>query len=195
MSGSRWRLLAVIGVISVLLAMFLRDAIYDLVVVPLAYFLWIARFYYLAIPQWMLWIVLLVVIFVAVAWNLVPEVKASSPEERRRERSEGQVEALAVWIRKARQGYYFKWQLANRFGQIARRLDESDDRRAELVSGHPAVEQYFDAGLNHSFVDYPTPSNRFQKRKPTPLDVDPRVVADYLESQMEKDHDGRPRSL
>ena len=195
MSRFRWRLLVAIGVISVLLAFFLRDTVYGLVVVPLAYLFWLANFYYSAVPQWILWVVLLIIIFIAVSWNLIPEVHSSSRRERQRGRSEGQVEALAIWIRKARQGNYFKWQLANRFGQIARRLDESSDWPAGQASALPAVEQYIDAGLNHSFVDFPTPRNRFQRMEPTPLDLDPHVVADYLESQLEKDHDRRPRSL
>ena len=191
----RWRLLVVIGIISVLLALFLRDTIYDVVIVPLAYVLWVARFYYLAIPQWMLWVVLLAVMFVAVIWNLIPEVRTSAPRERKHRPADGQVEALVVWLRKARYGNYFKWQLANRFGQIARRLRETSNLPEDFASGNSAVEKYLDAGLNYSFVDFPTPRNRFQKTKPTPLDIDPHDVADYLESRMEGDRDRRPPSL
>jgi hypothetical protein len=51
-------------------------------------------------------------------------------------------------------------------------------------SGNEAVERYLEAGLNTSFVDYPSPK-RFQHSAPTPLDLDPQEAIAYLESQME----------
>ncbi|HEX8992631.1 MAG TPA: hypothetical protein VF784_13215 [Anaerolineales bacterium] len=184
-------LLLVIGVSSLLLAFFLREAVYQLIVVPLAYVIWIVQFYYSAIPQWVLWASLLALLFLAVLWSLVPEAGPAARRAALHIPPEGQVEALADWIRKGRRGNYFKWRLANRLGRIARGLDESAGLGGRFPSADEAVERYLDAGLNYSFVDFPRPRNRFRAAPKTPLDVDPNQVADYLESQMEKTSDRR----
>lgn len=186
-----WPLLLVIGVSALLLAFFLRDAVYQLVVVPIAYAIWIVQFYYSSIPQWVLWTVLLSLLFLAVLWSLIPEVGPARRRDMLHAPPEGQVEALAVWIRKSRSGNYFKWQLANRLARIARGLDESAGLGGRFPSANEAVGRYLDAGLNYSFVDFPGPRNRFQPAPKTPLDADPNQVADYLESQMEKSSDQR----
>jgi uncharacterized protein (DUF58 family) len=186
-----WPLLLVIGVSSLLLAFFLQDAVYQMVVVPLAYAIWLVQFYYSAIPQWALWTALLALLFLAAVWSLLPEVKPVVRRDPRRGPPEGQVEALAVWIRKSRHGNYFKWQLANRLGRIARGLDEGAGSGGRFPSADEAVERYLDAGLNYSFVDFPSPRNRFRAAPKTALDADPKQVADYLASQMEKTSDRR----
>ncbi len=186
-----WPLLLVIAVSALLLAFFLRDVVYQMVVVPLAYVIWIVQFYYSSIPQWVLWTVLLTLLFLAVLWSLIPEVTPAVRHEPAHKAPEGQVEALAVWIRKSRAGNYFKWQLANRLARIARGLDESAGLGGRFPSAEVTVERYLDAGLNYSFVDFPSPRNRFQSAPKTPLDADPNQVADYLESQMEKTSDQR----
>jgi hypothetical protein len=185
MTRVRWFSLLGIGLISVLLAFLLRDVVYDVVIIPLAYLLWLAKYYYSAIPQLVLWSVLLSLLFLAVLWTMIPEGRPSSRMELRRPPPDGPVEALAVWLVKARTGNYFKWQLANRLGKIARRLSEGSAALQQLPSGGEAVDEYLDAGLNYSFVDFPTPRTPFERARHTPLDLDPRVVADYLESQME----------
>ena len=187
----RWPLIAGLLVASALLGYWLRDLIYQLVVVPIAYLLWLLNFYYSAIPQWILWSILLAALFVAVLWSLLPEGRSSSRRAPVRPRPEGEVEALAVWLGKAREGNYFKWQLANRMGHIARRLDEMAGSRGRLPAEDEAVEKYLDAGLNYSFVDFPSPRSPLERAARTPLDLDPGRAADYLESQMEKSSERR----
>jgi hypothetical protein len=182
----RWPFLLAIVILSALLGYFLRDVVYQVVIVPLAYLLWVVSFYYSAIPQWVVWTVLLVFLFLSVAWNLIPDERPSNRKVRLIHRPEGEVEALAVWIRKSRRGNYFKWQLANRMGRVARRLDELAGSRGLPACEDPRVEKYLDAGLNYSFVDFPTPRGWFERASQTPLDIDPRTAADYLESLMEK---------
>jgi hypothetical protein len=175
--------------VSMALAFFQRNVVYDAVIVPLAYLSWLGKYYYTAIPQSFLWILLIVILFVTVAWNLVPEARPSRRKERFYKPAEGHIEALAVWIQKARTGNYFKWQLANRLGRIARRINETTGRRTGPGFTKDAVEKYLDAGLNNSFVDFPTPRYRFQHPGATPLDLDPKDVVDHLESQMELKRD------
>jgi hypothetical protein len=185
MSRPRWPFLLGILVISGLFGYLLRDVIYQTIVIPLAYLLWVLNFYYSALPQWLVWVIVLTVLFLATVWNLVPDVRPSRRQEVVRHRQRGDVEALAAWIAKSQQGNYFKWQLANRLGRIARRLEELAGPSGRDPSADQDVERYLDAGLNYSFVDFPTPRNMLARGPRTALDLDPRRAADYLESQME----------
>jgi hypothetical protein len=183
MTRPRWLFLAGIVGISLVPAFFLRDVVYGALIVPLAYLFYLGKYYYTAIPQFFLWVLLLLLLFVSVAWNFLPEARPSPRKERIRKPAEGQVEALTLWIHKARKGNYFKWQLANRLGRISRRIDELSGQRAG--PGTEGVEKYLDAGLNHSFVDFPTSRNRLRPPAATALDLDPKDAVDYLESQLE----------
>jgi hypothetical protein len=185
MTRPRWPVLVAMAIGSLILAYLLRDFIYQLVIVPLAYLVWLLQIYYSLIPQWLLWAVLLAVLLLVVLWNLLPEVRPSKRTELKRGEVKGEVEALAVWITNARRGNYFKWQLANRFGRIARGLNDASGRAGREPSADEAIEKYLDAGMNYSFVDFLAPRSRFQRPPRTPLDLDIRRVADYLESQME----------
>jgi len=185
MNRPRWLLVLGILVISGVFGYLLRDVIYQVIIVPLAYALWLLNFYYSALPQWLVWVIVLTLLFLAAVWNLVPEMRPASRKEVVRHRMRGEVEALAIWIAKSQQGNYFKWQLANRLGRIARRLDELGGAGGRLPSTDKDVERYIDAGLNYSFVDFPTARNPLERGRRTAIDLDPRRAADYLESQME----------
>jgi hypothetical protein len=185
MTLPRRSLLAAIAIISLLLAYFLRDVVYQVLIVPLAYMLWVLGLYYSLIPQWVQWALLVAALLLVVLWNLLPDIRFSPRRETRRHRPPGEVESLANWIVRARHGNYFKWQIANRFGRIARRLNDVSGPGGRQHSPDEAVESYLDAGTNYSFVDFLRPRNRFERLSRTPLDIDLRRVADYLESQME----------
>lgn len=182
MTRARWLLLFVVGV-SVVSAFFLRDAVYSVVVVPIAYTVWVLWIYYSAVPQLILWAVFLLILFVTVVSNFIPEARGSKRPAKARRSSPGEVETLAAWFFKAQRGNYFKWQIANRLGGINRELNQSFGRRGRPEVQNEAVEKYFDAGLNKSFVDFPLAKNQFY-RASTPLDLNPKDAVDYLESQM-----------
>ena len=176
-------------------AYFLRDAIYQTVILPLAYLLWLARFYYSAVPQVILWGSLLVILFMIIFANLIPG-PSSKPREMKKYRLEkGQIETLTGWLVKADKGTYFKWQIANRLGRIELGLRETSERRSRFqpvlseveASRNDAVEKYLEAGVNTSFVDYPN-----QKSASTPLDMNPKEVVDYLETQLEMSRGRHP---
>lgn len=168
-------------------AYFLRDAIYQTVIVPLAYLFWMARFYYSVVPQIILWGLLLVILFMIIFSNLIPEFPFTPKPEKKHKPENGQVETLARWIIKSEKGTYFKWQIANRLGRIGLGLRETSERRGRFPSANEAVEKYLEAGVNTSFVDYPN-----RKSAPTPLDVDPKIVVDYLETQLEMSRGRHP---
>jgi energy-coupling factor transporter transmembrane protein EcfT len=185
MTRLRWLLLAAILGITLALAFFMHDVVYELVIVPLAYLFWLGKYYYTAIPQLFMWIVFLIILFVTVAWNFIPDARPARRKERFQRPPDGQIETLAAWIRNSRKGNYFKWQLANRLGRISRTIKEISWQRLGSDPGREDVANYFDAGLNKSFVDFTLPGNRFDHSPSTPLDLDPKDAVDYLESQME----------
>ncbi len=176
-------------------AYFLRDAIYQTVIVPLAYLLWVARFYYSAVPQIILWGSLLMILLMIVLSNLIPDAPSTPKEEPIHKPARGKVETLAGWLVKADKGTYFKWQIANRLGHIGLEVKETSEWRTRRepvlseteASANEAVEKYLEAGVNTSFVDYPN-----QKSVPTALDVNPKEVVDYLETQLEMSRGRHP---
>ncbi len=190
MSRFRWPLVVGIILSSAVLGYILRDLIYQLVIVPLAFVGWVLYFYYSAIPEWVVWAVVLAILLLATVWNLLPDAPVRGRKRVERAEPEGEVEALVQWLAKAREGNYFKWQLANRMGRIVRGLSELSGGRAQ--PGDEDVEKYLDAGMNYSFVDFPTPQGYFARPSSTPLDTDPKRVVEYLETLMEKSS-GRSR--
>ena len=194
MRSARFALAGIVVLVSAILAYILRDVIYGLVVVPLAYTFWLVELVYLAVPQLVKWIVLVALLFVSFIWKLIPDLPAS-PKPRIPGRStEGRVESLAIGLHRSRTSNYFKWQVANRLGRLARRASNTQVEAEVLERGNASIQDYLDAGMNQSFVDFPTPRTRFARRMPTPLDVDPGEIVGYLESRMELSHDRRTRS-
>jgi hypothetical protein len=185
----RWPLYAGTIAASLLLALVVRDVARDVLITPVAYLLWEARTIYLAVPQLLKWFVLVLAVCVAVLWQLVPEVRRTDRGGEAVLPARGQVESLANWIARSRRGNYFKWQLANRLGRISRRLAELTGGRDGDHAATDEVRAYLDAGINRSFVDFPNPRYPFQHNPPTPLDIDPTSVVDYLESQTEVPRD------
>lgn len=176
------------------LAYLLRDVVYELLVVPIAYTLWLLQLTYLAIPQLVKWIVFLALLLLGLVWRLLPDFAGPARPHLPRRFVEGRLEALALGVRRARTSSYFKWQLANRLGRLSRRISEAAGLPDSSSRPSDAVRGYLDAGLNQSFVDFPSPHRRFSRRLPTPLDADPDDAVQYLESRMETTHDGRARS-
>jgi hypothetical protein len=170
---------------SLALAFLLRVLARDLLIIPLAYLAWQVGLLYGAVPQLVKWAVAVLLLGILVIWQLIPELRRSDKERARPAAPRGQVETLALWIHRARSSNYFKWQLANRLGRLAVKFDELAGRRGQGRPRVAPVEDYLAAGLQHSFVDFPVPRNRFQRRLPTPLDLPPVEVVEYIESQME----------
>lgn len=190
----RFAIFGTVLIASAILAYLLRDVIYELVVVPLAYTLWLVELIYLAVPQLVKWVLLVALLFVGVVWKLIPDLPASPEPRGPRRSTEGRVELLAIGIHRSRTSNYFKWQVANRLGRLARRISETRALLDAAEGASEPIQGYLAAGLNQSFVDFPTPRTRFARRLPTPLDIDPAEIVGYLESRMELSHDGRTRS-
>jgi hypothetical protein len=178
------------------LAYLLRDVIEQLVIEPLLYVLWVLKLYYDSLPQILLWILILAGVVLMAGMSLMTDDVVQGRREEQRKPVRGPVETLAEWMLRAPRGQYFKWLIAQRLGKLARGLASFNARQANPSAWEPLagpgwdppapIESYLQAGLIGSFADYPRPRWPFQRSAPTPLDLDPDQVVEYIEAHMEK---------
>lgn len=188
-------ILAAALVIAALLAFPLREAIYQTIVVPLAFVAWNLSLFYHSLSQGIWWWVIIFVVLFMLVFSLVPQPKFRSRVEPKSKPPLGQVESLAIWLRKAERGIYFKWLIANRLGKLAYQMllhRESGRPRsvfAPLVGAdwQPSqpLQSYLETGLHGSFADYPDVKSRLGASEKTPLDLDVGEAVEFLESQVE----------
>jgi len=184
-----------IGVIALLLAFPLRNAVFRTIVVPLAYLFWILGLVYRAVSQVIWWTVILVLVLFLLSRSLLPRFKIRERFRLKKKPVVGRVESLAGWLKKTERGIYFKWLIANRLGKIANQILANRSARNERSFFDPLtgpdwmpdsnVQSYLEAGLHGSFADYPQKNRFFSRRVLTPMDHDVNDVVQYLESQME----------
>ncbi len=191
------RIFAIIGIglIALLLAFPLRDAVFSSVVVPLAYLFWILGIAYHAVDQVIWWTIILLLVLFLVSRSLLPKFKVRERFRLKKKPVIGQVENLAVWMKKTERGIYFKWLIANRLGKIANQIlaNRSTGKQRSFFdpltgpdwTPDSGVQSYLELGLHGSFADYPQKRRYFSKPKQTPIDHDLREVVQYLESQVE----------
>lgn len=190
------RALAMLGivVIAALLAFPLRYVIYDAVVVPIAYVLWVLRLIYHSVHESVWWIVILLLALVILFRSLLPGIKPAAKQVVKTKPTVGQVEGLAAWVKQSRRGIYFKWLIANRLGRIAYQIlvqRETGRQRSVLEpligeDWEPGEElrTYLESGLHGSFADFPYSKRPFSQPMPTPLDHDMNEAIDFLELQV-----------
>lgn len=196
----RW-LIAFIVVAAFFISFLLRDEIQRNFILPLAYLWWLVTLYYRAVPQLVLWVLLVIAAFASML-RLVP-LKNLFRRIRKIEQKPaiGPVESVAQWIRKSPGGVYYKWLVANRLGRLAREM--LDQREGRIRKGFSKlngkgwnppedVGTYLETGLNGSFADFPQPR---WWAKPTRLDVDPKQVIEYLEDEMETGNDRNRKGI
>lgn len=184
-------------VIAGLLAFPLRETIYRVIVVPAAFIIWNLELVYRSFSQGMWWWAIIFFVLVLLAFSMVPR---SAPRQRELPKSappQGQVEGLAIWMKKAEKGIYFKWLVANRLGKLAYQMllhRESGRPRSVFtpllgVDWKPSqnVQQYLEIGLHGSFTDYPSSGPRAAPRH-TPLDLHVSEAIEFLETQLDNGH-------
>lgn len=175
-----------------LLAFSLRETVMDLIIRPLLYLFWILNILYRAIPQVVLWVVLLAVMLLFIISFFLQNLSLANLRPKPKLERFGPVETLAQTIQHKSAGVYFKWQVARSLSEIGLGLQalrtHAETRSLDFdgTEVDPAVRQYLEAGLNSSFADYPVP-NIFQPKPKTPFDLELDGVLTYLESQTESD--------
>ena len=160
-----------------------------------------AQWIYRAVPQSLLWAAL-IGILLGLALGALRPTWPGSRARARLARQPGPVEELARIMEMPAEGVYFRWKLAREIATILKSLQEtrSSDSSPGLVFDEdvpPQVRRYLEAGLNTSFGDYPLSRIQSLARRAglpapqTPFDIDLGPVVDYIEKEMEKDHDYR----
>ena len=195
----RGLILAGILLIAALLAFPLRETIYEIIVIPIAYIAWNLDLLYRSFSQGTWWSVIVFTVLFLLIFSLVPQPSFHRRVEQKVKPSQGQVESLATWLRKAEKGIYFKWLVANRLGKLAYQIllqRESGRPRSVFtpllgVDWEPGKElqQYLETGLHGSFADFPN-TGRLSAHQPTPLDLNVAEAVDFLESQVESSRSG-----
>lgn len=197
--------LVIVFLLTLTIAFFLRDVVERTIITPLFYLWWVLKLYYFSIPQYVLWIILILATFFSAASSLIPEMKVGKPIKPDPVIIHGQVADLANWLIKSRRGgIYYKWLLANRLGKTAREILAQRDgyavsKKFGRLNGRDwyppqEIEVYLETGLNGSFAEFPQP-RRWENPPPTPLDIDPQQVINYLENEMETSHAGNRKSI
>src|SRR5512134_2517318 len=95
----RWRrLFAMLGilVIAALLAFPLREMVYEVVVIPLAYRGWLLNLFYLSVSQGIWWLVVVVVALFAIGRSLLPEINLGRKLVIYKKTERGSVETLSA---------------------------------------------------------------------------------------------------
>ena len=198
MTHRRLFMIPAVIVLSAGVAYALRDEIYELVVLPLAYLWWLIGLYYRLVPQLIIWIVLVFITWFTAVRTLLTQLPLPKETKQLSLVSSGPIEDLSELMVKRKRGNYYKWLIANRLGKVARELlDQREGRRLERRYTHllgrewnppDEVAAYLESGLTSSFADYPRP--RWKRAQPTPLDEPPLDVVEYLESEMEEHRNG-----
>ena len=189
------------GLIAGLLAFPLRGMIYQTVVIPAAFIAWNLNLLYRSYPQGVWWLALVFIVLVMIVFSLVPRSVSRGRVQEKPRPPQGQVESFASNLRRAQQGVYFKWVVANRLGKLAYNIlrhRESGKPRSVFApllgeDWEPSneLQNYLETGLHGSFADYPSVSRFSGPPQKTPLDLNVRQAVEFLESQFENGNSPR----
>jgi len=187
-------------IVAGILAFPLRDMIYETVVIPATFIAWNLNLLYRSLSQGIWWWVVVLIVLFMLVFSLVPRATFRSRVEAKPRPHLGQVEALAIWLRKAERGIYFKWLVANRLGKLAYQIllhQESGRPRSVFApllgtdwKPTKELQSYLETGLHGSFADFPNVKRPFGAPQQTPLDLDVGDAVEFLESQVENDRSG-----
>ncbi len=203
MSMPTRRLLIAIGILIIagILAFPLRETIYQMVVVPVAFLAWRLNLLYRSFSQGLWWWVIVFIVLVMLLFSLMPRPKLRQGNQVKPKVPLGQVETLAGSLRKAEGGIYFKWLIANRLGKLAYQIllhRETGRPRSVFapllgIDWEPAKElqRYLETGLHGSFADFPEGESSFGVPQQNPLDFDIAEAVRFLEAQVENGHSPR----
>ncbi len=193
-----WRRgLALVGalLVVVLLAFPLRVVANQVILVPLAYILWLLKMLYVSLDQSVWWLLLALALLFFLGQSLLLDFKPSKKMISYERREQGSVEVLARAMQRSKRGTYFKWMVANRLGKVAYQIllqrEHGKPRAlfapltAEGWDAPPEVQAYLEKGLHGSFAEFPTQNVFITKPEKTPLDHDVHEVIGFLESKLE----------
>ena len=188
----RWLPLIVIVLLALLLAPLCRNLVQEMVVIPFLYIFWIGQFFYYAIPEILMWASCLTFLFLIMATSLLEKPRPGQRSRPPQSEEDGRVESWLALLRQAQKDDYFKWRLSQRLQRLAlNKLAHYHDqplnqlrqqlRNGQIAAMPPEIRAYFQSSFQS--LGYISAPRRFffQKRSPSPLDLDPAHVIAYLE--------------
>jgi len=191
------RLMLVLGllIIAALLALLLRDIVYEVIILPVAFIGWQLGLWYRSLAQSLWWLLIVVLVLFLLGSSLLPQEKPARRKQTTSKPKRGQVEQLSVEMGRVQGGIYFKWLVANRLGKLAYQilLQRENGRPRSVFSPLVAdgwepsqdLQTYLETGLHGSFSDFPNSKRPFAAPEQTPLDYDVTKAVEFLESQVE----------
>jgi hypothetical protein len=177
----RWFSIASVILVAGIMLIF-RNQIVGYLAYSFSYLVWSLNLFGRIIPPQGVWIALVILILYVAVGSFYGKSSKAESSLMEADPVPGPVEAMAEWIDERRRGVYFKWRIAHLLGRVHQSHYQNTSGRVQAAP--PEIEAYLDAGLNKSYVDFPTPSV-FKKNQPTVLDIELEPVLDYLEDQME----------
>ena len=188
-------ILAGVLIIAALLAFPLRETIHETIVVPIAYIAWYVGLLYRSLSQGIWWWVLIAIVILMLAFSLVPDTQFRGRERPKPKPAQGPIENLALSMRRADEGVYFRWLVANRLGRLAYQILLHRERgrprsvfaplRGPDWEPSPELQKYLETGLHGSFVDFPYAKRPFAASHKAPLDQNVVESVEFLESHVE----------
>lgn len=206
--------LAVWGAVLVaaaLLAFWLQGTIQDLCIVPAVELLRMGGLLLRSVPHPVLWSLLVTSVALISLGSLARTGRLPLRRRAKKEQAAvaGPIGKLAQHFRNAGRGPYFRWLIAHRLAELEqvitaspmagnsagavyltqRSTSPTEEPRGVGIarSGDPMaidIQTYMEAGLDRPPISRPR-RRFFGRRPPTPLDLEPSRVVEYLESQME----------
>lgn len=170
----------------------------ELFAVPLLYALWLLRLIYISIPQQLTWLVALALVALAVGRGMFQ----SRPLTRRLMPTRARPTPVTAWaslIREAERDDYSRWLLAQRLASLAGSTLAAREQGTPQAAWHyladpdiaiPSdVRAYLIAGTRTNVQPRPRWAWpwRGDARAATPLDLDPAVVVEWLEHDLQLD--------
>jgi hypothetical protein len=194
-------LLALVLLLTALLAFLLRDFARDWVALPLARALQLGNLLLGAVPQIIFWALMLAIGLSVAARSLMEHRTRSQNVERARAAYRGQVWTLLRWVQCEPESAYFRQRLAYRLARLATELQACRQKRVPAQFGQrldgldapPEVRAYLQAGMAPPSSSTLSPILRFARwlrprRTASSFDSALERVVQFLEDQVEVHH-------
>jgi hypothetical protein len=180
-------------IVAALLAIVLKDAIWNQLIAPFLYQLWLTWIFMRSMPQIVYWNSLVVLIAIVTLISLIKHRRRKSNTIQEVIQTQDPVAKVANSISDLHKGTFFKWLIANQLGTLARSIliyqhGEVALPKRRLIGrtwNPPAhIQRYLEAGLASSLINKPRRWLLF-KSSDSPFDIDVNTVVEYLEDQLE----------
>lgn len=205
-AGRAWIVGLLFGglLVSAGLGLALQGVARDSLIMPVLFLAWLLGLFFRSVPGWVWWAWFLVLALVFAARSLRTHMKREPTEPLPRGPAQGAIQVWAGRLRAAEHGGYFRWRLAHDLAELSLQLlsyrkrgDLSRGERSEaieLLAAPPPIAAYLRMGL----AAPPWQAQDLRARlarlwqhetEDAPLLLDPTTVVQFLEGQLEREHD------